>query len=150
VRGAATGSEIPFDVRVVDLGVGKCGRAQNTLVVEWRSEGGALKKAAGKKQPKSATVFLDALFNVLVEHGADFCPYAASEIDGPTLRFHASCPYRGARQPCMVALLRDIITDAPRAIQRTALIRRRRKDWSHDARSEGWRRNQAQRGCRSR
>jgi putative DNA primase/helicase len=43
------------------------------------------------------------------------------DIDGPTLRFHASCPYRGARQPCMVALLRDIITDAPRAIQCTAL-----------------------------
>jgi putative DNA primase/helicase len=43
------------------------------------------------------------------------------DIHGPTLRFHASCPYRGARQPCMVALLRDIITDAPRAIQRTAL-----------------------------
>jgi putative DNA primase/helicase len=43
------------------------------------------------------------------------------DIDGQTLRFHASCPYRGARQPCMVALLRDIVTDAPRAIQRTAL-----------------------------
>jgi putative DNA primase/helicase len=42
-------------------------------------------------------------------------------IDGPTLRFHASCPYRGARQSCMVTLLRDLVTDAPRAIQRTAL-----------------------------
>jgi putative DNA primase/helicase len=42
-------------------------------------------------------------------------------VDGQVLRFHASCSYGGAKRPCMVALLRDIVTDEPRAIQRTAL-----------------------------
>jgi hypothetical protein len=42
-------------------------------------------------------------------------------VDGDALRFHPSCPYDGGRQPCMVALLRVIAGDEPRAIQRTAL-----------------------------
>ena len=44
------------------------------------------------------------------------------DIDGEVLRFHPSCPYgEKARHPCMLALLRDIQTDEPRAIHRTAL-----------------------------
>jgi len=43
-------------------------------------------------------------------------------IDGEVLRFHPSCPYdRGVRQPCMIALLRDIHSNQASAIQRTAL-----------------------------
>jgi hypothetical protein len=43
-------------------------------------------------------------------------------IDGEVLRFHPSCPYdHGVRQPSMIALLRDIHNNQPRAIQRTAL-----------------------------
>ena len=43
-------------------------------------------------------------------------------IDDRVLRFHPSCPYgEKARHPCMLALLRDIKTDKPRAIHRTAL-----------------------------
>lgn len=38
------------------------------------------------------------------------------------LRFHPSCPFGpGQRHPCLVALYRDIETDEPRAIHRTAL-----------------------------
>jgi putative DNA primase/helicase len=37
------------------------------------------------------------------------------------LRFHASCPFGSDRLPCMVALYRDIITNEPKAINRTAL-----------------------------
>src|SRR5262245_20135073 len=38
------------------------------------------------------------------------------------LRFHPNCPFEGAaRHPCLLALRRDIRTDQPRAIQRTAL-----------------------------
>ena len=47
----------------------------------------------------------------------------APGIEGAVLRFHPSCAYRGARQPCMLALLRDIVSNEPRAIQRTALTR---------------------------
>jgi len=42
-------------------------------------------------------------------------------VDDNVLRFHGSCPYTGGRRPCMVALMRDALTDKPRAIQRTAL-----------------------------
>jgi hypothetical protein len=38
------------------------------------------------------------------------------------LRFHRNCPFgQGVRHLCLVALYRDIRTDAPRAIMRTAL-----------------------------
>lgn len=38
------------------------------------------------------------------------------------LRFHPSCPFgRGTRYPCMIALYRDIRTNEPKAIHRTAL-----------------------------
>jgi putative DNA primase/helicase len=39
-----------------------------------------------------------------------------------SLRFHPNCPFKGAaRHPCLLALRRDIRSDQPRAIQRTAL-----------------------------
>ena len=38
------------------------------------------------------------------------------------LRFHPFCPFgKGTRYPCMIALYRDIRTDEPKAIHRTAL-----------------------------
>jgi len=38
------------------------------------------------------------------------------------LRFHPSCPFgKGMRHPCMIALYRDIRTNEPKAIHRTAL-----------------------------
>src|SRR5258708_7112222 len=46
----------------------------------------------------------------------------ALQAGADVLRFHPRCPFgQGARQPCLVALLRDIHTDEPRAIQRTAV-----------------------------
>jgi hypothetical protein len=38
-----------------------------------------------------------------------------------TLAFHPECPFDGTRLPCMVALVRDVWTDAKKAIHRTAL-----------------------------
>jgi hypothetical protein len=37
------------------------------------------------------------------------------------LRFHPACPFGQERAPAMIALMRDILTDAPRCIQRTRL-----------------------------
>jgi putative DNA primase/helicase len=37
------------------------------------------------------------------------------------LRFHPSCPFGQDRAPAMIALMRDILTDEPRCIQRTHL-----------------------------
>jgi putative DNA primase/helicase len=42
-------------------------------------------------------------------------------IDGEVIRFHPQCPYGKVRHPCMVALMRDIHTNQPQAIYRTAL-----------------------------
>jgi hypothetical protein len=41
-------------------------------------------------------------------------------IDGAVLRFHPSCPFGGQRYECLLALMRDIHTNEPVAIQRTA------------------------------
>jgi len=59
------------------------------------------------------------------ERGIGMLPEAA-EL---TLRFHSSCPFFGERVPAMVALIRDIRSDEPVAIHRTALDRQGRKVW---------------------
>jgi len=38
------------------------------------------------------------------------------------IRFHPACPFKGQKTPAMVALLRDIRTDEPCGIHRTALL----------------------------
>jgi hypothetical protein len=44
--------------------------------------------------------------------------------DGAALRWHPRCPFgRGMRVGCMVALVRNIVTDEPQAIHRTAIGR---------------------------
>ena len=43
------------------------------------------------------------------------------EAAGEALRFHPACPFAGKRTPAMVALVRDVVTNEPKAIHRTAL-----------------------------
>jgi Toprim domain-containing protein len=43
------------------------------------------------------------------------------EAAGEALRFHPACPFAGQRTPALVALVRDVVTNEPRAIHRTAL-----------------------------
>ena len=43
---------------------------------------------------------------------------------GHALRFHPSCLFGPVRRPCLVALMRDPLTDAPVGIQRIALEER--------------------------
>jgi DNA polymerase I-like protein with 3'-5' exonuclease and polymerase domains len=43
------------------------------------------------------------------------------------LRFHPACPYEGVRHPCLIALHRDVASDAPAGIHRTALDRNGKK-----------------------
>jgi hypothetical protein len=82
VRGAPTGSEIPFGIQIVDLGVDKNGKSQTTLVIRWKSEGASFKKPGGDPWPRNLSVLRDALSNALVEHGTDRRPFA----DGPIVR----------------------------------------------------------------
>jgi putative DNA primase/helicase len=37
------------------------------------------------------------------------------------LRFHPACPWEDSRRPALVVLIRDVVTDEPAAIHRTAL-----------------------------
>jgi len=43
------------------------------------------------------------------------------DIDTAVLRFHPFCPFDGRRHQCLLALMRDVRTNEPRAVQRTAL-----------------------------
>ncbi|MET3411650.1 toprim domain-containing protein [Methylobacterium sp. 1030] len=43
------------------------------------------------------------------------------------LRFHPNCPFAGGRTPAMVALVRNIVTNQPQAIHRSALSHEGRK-----------------------
>ena len=55
-------------------------------------------------------------------------PLAPSDPANDALRFHPACPFgSGKRLPCMVALMRDIATDEPCGIHRTALSARGEK-----------------------
>lgn len=44
-----------------------------------------------------------------------------SEAAGHAIRYHKACPFAGQRVPAMVVLVRNVITDEPQAIHRTAL-----------------------------
>jgi hypothetical protein len=43
------------------------------------------------------------------------------------LRFHPRCPFAGMRHPCLLALMRDAVTDAPTGIHRIALTSKAEK-----------------------
>jgi hypothetical protein len=49
------------------------------------------------------------------------CLDLPDEAAGEAIRFHPHCPFGEARHPAMVCLVRNIITNEPQAIHRTAL-----------------------------
>jgi putative DNA primase/helicase len=49
-----------------------------------------------------------------------------SESLSHVIRFHPSCPFGQDRFPALISLIRDIKTDKPQAIQRTAITRMER------------------------
>jgi hypothetical protein len=53
--------------------------------------------------------------------------YRGVSYDGDALRWHPSCSFGKDRVGCMVALVRNIVTNEPQAIQRTAIDGRGRK-----------------------
>ena len=48
-------------------------------------------------------------------------PEALPAAIDTVLRFHANCPFGGARHPCLLALLRNPMTDEPTGVHRIAL-----------------------------
>lgn len=51
------------------------------------------------------------------------------EAAGEAIRFHPACPFGRARVPAIVALVRDVQSNEPKAIHRTALDTEGRKAW---------------------
>jgi hypothetical protein len=49
------------------------------------------------------------------------------EAAGEAIRFHPSCPFAKSRTSAMVCLVRDIVTNAPKAIHRTSITRKGEK-----------------------
>jgi putative DNA primase/helicase len=49
------------------------------------------------------------------------CLDLPDEAAGDAIRFHPHCPFGGARHPAMICLVRNVLTNEPQAIHRTAL-----------------------------
>jgi len=64
----------------------------------------------------------------LRHRGLDLPEEAAGEV----IRYHSECPFAGQRTPAMVCLVRDVVTNEPNAIHRTALTQN-----SHKAKING-------------
>jgi Toprim domain len=60
---------------------------------------------------------------LLIERGITELP---PRLDG-SARFHPNCPFGQARHPCLVGLMRDVRTNEPKALHRTALTAEGRK-----------------------
>jgi Toprim domain len=91
-----------------------------------RDEAVEAARAAAHKQRRALELFKDASPHIattpveLYLRGRGLS--LPEGVAGRVIRFHSSCPYGSkTRHPCMLALLRDVMTNEPRAIQRTAL-----------------------------
>ena len=70
----------------------------------------------GRAKPIADTLAATYLADV---RGIDLTALPSNVDD--ILRFHPHCPFEGERYPCLVALMRHPLTDAPTGIQRIAL-----------------------------
>jgi AAA domain len=80
LRGGVTGTETPFDLKVVDLGFN-----QTTCIIEWRAELPATDtKGTGSGNPwKSLGIFRSAVQVALADHGKTLRPFGQ---EGPQVR----------------------------------------------------------------
>jgi hypothetical protein len=81
-------------------------------------------RSSAANTPRALEIFAEAgpiagtiAMTYLASRGIGELPPDVHEV----LRFHPPCPYRAGERPCIVALLRDVQTNKPQAISRTAL-----------------------------
>jgi hypothetical protein len=79
LRGGKTGTETPFDLKVVELDAG-----ETTCVIEWKADRAPTQAstAAKNRWPRSLRVFQVAMTTALLEHGKLMPPYGN---EGPTV-----------------------------------------------------------------
>jgi DNA polymerase family A/CHC2 zinc finger len=105
-----------------DEALGVLARWDGTLAPPRRVDDGAASRARALRlwqQAKPITGTLAAQY--LTEHRRIDPAGLPANVD-EVLRFHPSCPFGpGARHPCLLALMRDIVSDEPTGIHRIAL-----------------------------
>jgi hypothetical protein len=76
LRAGATGSETPFDLKVVDLA------GETTCVIEWKQEGQDDHKLTSQRErwPRSTKVLKSALIEVLSNEGKDCSPFGDGKM----------------------------------------------------------------------
>jgi Toprim domain/Zinc-binding domain of primase-helicase len=87
---------------------------------------GAVAVITGGTPPSKAGDALDLWREARDPHGTPVEAYLARRRltlppNATALRFHPACPFAGTKTPAMVALVRNIESNAPQAIHRTAL-----------------------------
>lgn len=125
VRGAPSGAEISFDLRVVELGTDRDGEPVTTCVVDWRERGATesnTTKAADKPWPRSLQIFRRAFDAAIGEHGAPTQPFGA---DGPTV---VAVDYEHVRREFYSAYPADGETERQRLSAKRAALHRNAKD----------------------
>ena len=80
LRAGATGSETPFNLKIVDIGDG-----ETTCIIEWKDEHApqGAQTAHKERWTKSVRLFRSAMQVALIDHGKDIRPYGGS---GPAVR----------------------------------------------------------------
>jgi hypothetical protein len=118
----------------------RCGIHGWARAGDWSARGRLIARAPyehageGHEEAESKRRFALALWREAAPIGAtpaaNYLALRALEVPpdaSECLRFHPSAPFGGVRHPCLLALMRDIVSDAPRGIQRTALTADGRK-----------------------
>jgi hypothetical protein len=83
LRGGVTGTETPFDLRVVEIGPG-----ETTCVIDWKPSVSTAQKSTSNKErwPKSLRIFRSAMHTALISAGTVGRPYGS---EGPAVRMVA-------------------------------------------------------------
>lgn len=132
VRGAPSGAEIPFDLRVVELGIDRDGEPVTTCVIDWRERAESAPnttKQTEKTWPKWLLVFKRALSAAIGEAGKSAQPFGGA---GPTViaveyellrtEFYRSHPADGDTEKQRLDAKRSAFNRAVRDAQARTLI----------------------------
>jgi hypothetical protein len=110
VRGAQTGEEIAFSVRIVDLGLDEDGRAIDTLVIDWQAEQNPQPRATPKNPWKGNARYLKNAMDALGDKAKPLRPFGfegpeVKAIDREDVRreFYAAYPADGETEKAKAA-----------------------------------------------
>jgi hypothetical protein len=129
LRGGATGAEIPFAARTVDMGVDEDNEQITTCVIDWVPVTvGPPPTKKGTAWPNSATLFRSALVTVIQQHGVDLTPMPdhpkvrAVELDNVREEFDLRFPLDDGDHDKHLAKRRQVFKRSRATAQEKGLI----------------------------